>query len=237
VYTDYVVVGAATSYTIHNLTDGQTYFIAAFSYIAGVPSAPSNELRFGGCAGAPNAPTGLTGSVSDMLVHLAWQPPSGEAANGYRVQVGSNSGLSDLADIPVATTSLAGTATAGTYYIRALAVNNCGSGPASSEISVTVGSSGARKRSPGAPKNPKRQVFRTAVTLSWEAPDTGDAPERYILEVTDRHGRPLANLDTGGPGTSISGHAAPGTYNVRIRGVNSGGTGPATSVITIVTTP
>ena len=236
VYSDFVDVGGATSYTFPNLVDGQTYFFAAFAYSAGLPSGPSNELRSGGCSAAPSAPTQLTGNVSNTLVQLGWQPPGGETPKGYRVQVGSRAGLTDLADIGVATTALAGTATTGTYYVRVLGVNDCGAGPASNEISVTVGSSGNGKKAPGAPKNPRKQVFRTAVTLSWETPDTGDAPERYIIEVTDKHGGPLANVDTGGPGTSISGHVPPGTYHVRIRGANSGGVGPATAVVTIVTT-
>jgi hypothetical protein len=75
------------------------------------------------------------------------------------------------------------------------------------------------------------------VTLSWDAPATGDAPERYLIEVTDHRGAPLANVDTGGPVTSVSGHVPPGTYHVRIRGANSGGVGPSTSMVTIVVTP
>jgi hypothetical protein len=236
-YTDYVDVGLATSHTFTDLIDGQTYFFAAFGYAAGVPSAPSNELRFGGCSAAPGAPTNLSANVANTLVTLGWQPPSGETPAGYRVQVGSRTGLTDLANLLVTTTSLTGTVTAGTYYVRVLGVNQCGDGPASTEVAVTVGSPGGPgKKAPGAPRNPKKQVFSSAVTLSWDPPATGDAPERYVLEVSDNHGR-SANVDTGNPGTSISGHVPPGTYHVKIRAANSGGMGPATSVITIVVTP
>ena len=237
-YTDYIDVGLATSHTFTNLVDGQAYFFAAFAYTTGVPSAASNELRIGGCASTPGAPANLTANVANTLVTLGWQPPGGEAATGYRVLVGSQAGSADLADIAVTTTALAGTATAGTYYVRVLGVNDCGSGPASGEVSVVVGSSGGRgKKAPGAPRNPRRQVFNTAVTLAWDAPDTGDAPERYLIEVMDHRDRPLANVDTGGPVTAVSGHVPPGTYHVRIRGANSGGVGPATSKVTIVVTP
>ncbi len=237
-YTDYIDVGLSTSHTFTNLVDGQTYFFAAFAYSAGVPSAASNELRIGGCSSTPGAPANLTANVANTLVTLGWQPPGGEAPTGYRVLVGSSAGSADLADIAVATTALSGTATAGTYYVRVLGVNDCGSGPASGEVSVVVGSSGGRtKKAPGAPRNPRRQVFNTAVTLAWDAPDTGDAPERYLIEVTDHRDRPIANVDTGGPVTAVSGHVPPGTYHVRIRGANSGGVGPATSKVTIVVTP
>lgn len=235
VYTSYVDVGAAMSHTFTNLVDGQTYFFAAFAYISGVPSAASNELRFGGCASAPGAPSNLIGNVASTTVSLAWQPPGGDPPKGYRVQVGSTSGASNLADIPVTTTSLSGTATAGNYFIRVVSVNDCGAGPASGEVAVTVGGGG--KKAPGAPRNPKKQVFRTAVTLSWEAPSSGDAPETYFIEVTDNKGNHLGNVDIGSPSTSVTGNVPPGTYHVRIRGANSGGMGPATSTMIVIVTP
>ena len=239
VYTDYVDVGKATSHTLTNLVDGQTYYFAAFSYDASGPSAPSNELvHVGGCATAPAAPSGLTGDVASSTVSLRWQAPVGEAPTGYRVQVGSRPGITDLANLFVTTTALSGTASAGTYYVRVLSENLCGASPVSNEISVTVGGgAGGKKKAPGSPRNPKRQVFNSAVTLSWEAPSTGDAPERYFIEVTDKHGAPLANVDTGSPITEVSGHVPPGTYNVRIRGANSGGVGPPTATLTVIVTP
>ena len=237
VYTSYIDVGPATQHTFTNLVDGQTYFFAAFAYSAGVPSAASNELRVGGCVSAPGAPSNLIADVASTTVKLAWQPPGGDPPRGYRVLVGSSSGASNLADIPVIATSLSGTATAGSYFIRVVSVNDCGTGPASGEVSVTVGGGGVGKKAPGTPRNPKKQVFRTAVTLSWEPPSTGDAPETYFIEVTDNKGAQLGNIDIGGPATSVTGHVPPGTYHVRIRGANSGGMGPATSVMTVIVTP
>ena len=239
VYTDYVDVGRATSYTFDNLVDGRTYFFAAYAYDASGPSSPSNELRHsGGCASAPAAPGGLTADVVSTTVKLRWQAPVGEVPHGYRVQVGSRTGLSDLATLYVTTTALDGTATAGTYFVRVLSENLCGASPASPEVSLTVGGgSGGGKKAPGAPRNPRKQVFHSAVTLSWDTPNVGDAPERYFIEVTDKHGAPLANVDTGSPITTVTGSVPPGTYNVRIRGANGGGVGPPTAMITVIVTP
>ena len=239
VYASYVDVGLATSHTFNNLVDGQTYFFAAFAYISGTPSAASNEVRVGGCTSAPGAPTNLIGQVSSSTVSLQWQPPGGDAPRGYQVQVGSSPGASNLANIPVVTTSLQGTASAGTYFIRVVSVNDCGSSPVSGEVSVTVGGgNGGGKKAPGAPRNPKKQVFSGGlVTLSWDPPSTGDAPETYFIEVQDHRGNGLGNVDIGGPATTVSGRVPPGTYHVRIRGANSGGVGPATAMVTVIVNP
>jgi hypothetical protein len=74
-------------------------------------------------------------------VALAWDAPTGSCAPTlYLLQAGSASGASDVANAPVAGTSLAAAGVAnGTYYIRVLAVNALGPSIPSNEIIVIVG--------------------------------------------------------------------------------------------------
>lgn len=79
---------------------------------------------------------------------------------------------------------------------------------------------------PGAPTGLSASVAGSTVTLTWLAPSVGDAPTSYLLEAGSVSGRSdLASTDTGSPTPSLTAtNVPPGTYFVRVRARNAGGT-------------
>jgi hypothetical protein len=89
---------------------------------------------------------------------------------------------------------------------------------------------------PGAPSNFTASASGSTVTLSWTAPVSGDPVTSYIIEAGSAPGLVnLANFNTGNNATSFSttGVGA-GTYYVRIRAVNGGGTSAASNEAVLV---
>ena len=126
-----------------------TFFIRVRATNPAGTSGPSNEVVLvvgggpGPCTGAPGAPTNLTFSVSGSTVTLRWTAPGGgNAPTTYIVQAGSGSGLSNLvegSDLGGPNTTLvANDVGTGTYYVRILGRNSCGTGIASNEVIVIV---------------------------------------------------------------------------------------------------
>jgi hypothetical protein len=106
--------------------------------VNGVGAGPAaTELQlFVGCAGPPSAPANLTQSVAGNLVSLGWSPVPN--VSGYVLDVGLSSGGTDLV-LPVgSTTSVAGVAPSGRYFVRARAQNACGSSAPSNQVEVVV---------------------------------------------------------------------------------------------------
>jgi hypothetical protein len=89
---------------------------------------------------------------------------------------------------------------------------------------------------PGAPGSLTATSSNNAVTISWSAPASGDPVVSYILEAGSAAGLAnLANFNTGSTATSFSqGNVATGTYYVRVRAQNAGGTSAASNEATLV---
>jgi Matrixin len=103
-------------------------------------SAPSPDIAVVVGDGLPGVPVGLmaaAGQTGD--VRVLWQPPrSGSPPAGYVLLVGTAADR-PTTRIPMAQTALAAQGVAsGTYFVRAVAVNGAGAGPASPEIAVIV---------------------------------------------------------------------------------------------------
>ena len=124
-----------------------TYLVRVRARTAAGVSAASNEIALtvsaGSCTSAPGAPAGLTSSASGSTVILQWTAPSsGCAPTTYVIEVGSASGASDLASIPTGTTATTFSASGvgnGTYYVRVRGGNPAGTGSASNESTLLVG--------------------------------------------------------------------------------------------------
>ena len=88
----------------------------------------------------PGAPTGLNATTAAGAVSLSWLAPvSGGAPTGYRLDVGSSSGASNIGSFPLpAQTGISTPAPAGTYFVRVVATNACGNSPPSAQISFTI---------------------------------------------------------------------------------------------------
>jgi hypothetical protein len=172
----------------------------------------------------PAPPSGLVSSVNGSTVVLTWVTSSG--ATAYRIQVGSGSGLSNLANIVVGAT---GTYTApgvpaGTYSVRVRAIGADGESAASNEVVVVVGGGQSGCAAPpGAPTNLSGSVTGGLVSLSWLANSTGCPPTSYVLQAGSATGSSnLASLPL--TTTSFSTTAPVGSYYVRVVAVNAFGT-------------
>ena len=212
--------GTATSYMVHNLTNGQPYRFrvrALNSVGAGAASAASPNIT---PATEPGAPTGLGATVSDQEVDLIWTAP---ASNGGATILRYEYEL----DLSETWTSTGGTTTSYTvtgltngqsYTFRVRAVNRVGAGLASSSRSATPTST---VLAPDTPFGLSATPGNGQVMLSWVQPSGGAALTDYEYE-QDGSG---TWTSTGGkaPSYTVTGLNNGQTYTFRVRAVNSAG--------------
>ena len=173
--------GTATSYTVMGLTNGQPYRFrvrALNSVGAGAASAASPNVT---PATEPDAPTGLSATVSDQEVDLIWTAP---ASNGGAMITDYEYEL----DFSGTWTSTGGTATSTTvtgltngqsYDFRVRAVNRAGAGLESFSQSATPTSTVV---APDTPTNLSATPGNLQVMLSWTQPSGGAALTHYEYE-------------------------------------------------------
>jgi hypothetical protein len=128
--------------TISGSAPAATYYWRVFGTNSagnGTRSAPA-QFTLGGCT-PPGAPQTFTHSLgANRIVTLNWAPASGTAPLAYTVDVGSESGLTDLLSAPVGgVTGLSVQAPPGRYYVRIRAANACAAtSPGSNERVIVV---------------------------------------------------------------------------------------------------
>ncbi len=132
------LTATGTTLNVPSVPNGQ-YFVRVRSRNAAGTSAASNEVTVRvGCAGPPAAPSSFTATVNGSTVTMAWS-----------VLVGTTTTVIDAGYTPGATAvSLSTAAPTGdlsvpavppnTYYVRARAVNACGSSAPSVERTIVV---------------------------------------------------------------------------------------------------
>ena len=214
----------ATSYMVHNLTNGQPYRfrVRAVNRVgAGAASAASPNIT---PATEPDAPTGLSATVSDQRVDLIWTAP---ASNGGATILRYEYEL-DFSDT---WTSTGGTASSYTvtgltngqsYTFQVRAVNRVGAGLASSSQSATPTSTVVAPDTPfGLSATPGNRQVR----LSWVQPSGGAALTHYEYEQDGS----VTWTSTGGtaPSYTVTGLTNGQTYTFRVRAVNSAGASAA----------
>ncbi len=212
------------------------YFLRVRALTAGGQSAPSDEIVVAlGQAAPPLAPLGLLATVQGTTVAFQWREnPLGTEITQYQLHAGTGPGLSDLGVLPLAAgaTTLATSAPAGTYYVRAAAANAAGAGPASNEATVTLG--------PGICTIPAVPTGLTAVpqaggvTLRWNAPAAGAIPTRYRLEAGATPGTSGIGTLVLPVSTVLAGPVPSGTYFLRLAATNSCGSSAVSTDITFV---
>jgi predicted phage tail protein len=169
---------------------------------------------------APQAPSGLSATVTGSTVTLTWTAPAGgDPPSSYIVQAGSSSGLSDLASFDTggtATTLAVLNVPAGTYYVRVRGNNSAGaSAPSNEFLLVVAGASPCGSLS--APTGLAASVTGNTVVLTWSTP-AGCAPTNYVVQAGSAPGLSnLANFSTGSTATTFTAAGvAPGTYYLRV---------------------
>jgi hypothetical protein len=132
-----VPVGTAT--TLNAVAPRGRYFVRVRA-VAPCGGADSNEVELlVGLPPLPGAPGTLTHQAGAGTVSLAWQAAAG-AVDGYAIEAGSQSSLSNLAVLRVGNVLSFNTSgvTPGTYYVRVRAFNETGQGAPSNEVTVIV---------------------------------------------------------------------------------------------------
>ncbi len=223
-----------TSFAASGVSNGLYYLRVRASNVLG-EGGPSNEIALRVGPVPPGAPTGLSANAAGSTLTLSWTAPvAGGAPTSYTIEAGSSSGLSNLADFSTgnASTSFVATGVAnGTYFLRVRASNLGGTSPASNEVAAVVGPA-----APGVPTGLQWSSAGSTIVLTWNAPSSGGAPSSYTIEAGSAPGLAnLANLATGNSATSFtSGGVGNGTYYVRVKAGNTGGTSGASNEVALV---
>ena len=193
----------------------------------------SLATRVGGAAAS--APLNLSSAVAGTTVTLTWTAPP-DVVISYVLEVGSSSGLSNLAALSTgnaATIFTAPNVPVGTYFVRVRAVDGTGvPGPSSNEVAVVVTGGGCVP-----PSVPTGFIVALNsggnVGLQWNAPAGG--PAFYVLEAGSGPGASnLANANIGATTTFVTTGVGVGTYYLRIRAGNGCGLSGASLEITLV---
>jgi Tol biopolymer transport system component len=182
--------------------------------------------------GAATPPADLSFTLAGSTLTLTWTAPSGDLPTAYVIEAGTRSGISDVANFSTGSTATSFSATVsggGTYYVRVRAANAAGVSAASNEITVALGAI------PGAPVGLTVSVTQSSVTLMWLPPASG-AASSYVIEAGSAPGlRDLANFSTGTAATTFMATNVPaGTYFLRVRAANFGGSGPPSNEVAVV---
>ena len=218
-------VGLSTSVSAASLANGAYYVrVAAVNGDGQGPASAEVSFNIGTFTVPPGQPGTPTAVVSGNTVTVSWTAPAtGGAPTSYTIIAGTTPGGSELGSYNLGLTlSISAPLPAGTYYVRIVAGNAAGSGPASNEVSFTIGGGGGP---PGAPAAPTATVSGTSVTITWGPPSTGGAPTYYvILAGTSPGGTELGSFNLGSL-TSITAPLPAGTYYIRIIAGNAAGQG------------
>ncbi len=179
--------------------------------------------------GAPSAPQRFSARVSGATVVLSWLAPiAGGAATGYRLDAGIAPGTTAYTlPLGLVTSTTVKNVGTGRYYVRLYAVNAAGAGPASREVTISVGCS----TEPRPPRLASTVNGRT-VSFLWEDPD-GCSGSAYRLSVGSAPGgADVAEVEA--PGSTLAATAPPGTYYARVQTISDAGISESSEEISIV---
>ena len=130
-----------------------TYYVRVVAANAEGRGAPSNEVVVvltgsggGGCL-PPSAPLNLRAIIRGGEAFIFWRQPAVGPVSGYTLQAGLGSGQT-FAQFPTANPALNTVQSSGSYFLRVIASNACGSSPASNEIQVSFPSNTVRVADP-----------------------------------------------------------------------------------------
>ncbi len=223
-------------FSFSNVVPSARYFVRVRSVTAAGPSAPSDEVVVAtGDAAPPLAPQALLATVQGNNVSFQWQEnPLGTNVTQYQLHAGSGPGSSDLGVLSLAagTTAFSGTAPTGAYFVRVVAANASGAGPASNESAVTLGAGICT--APEMPTGLTATPQAGAVTLRWDAPARGAIPTGYRLEAGASPGSSGIGTLSLPASTVAAGPVPRGTYFVRLAATNACGPSAVSTEITFV---
>lgn len=211
--------------TNNNITD--------FAHAATPTPANASACR---AESTPGAPQNLVSGVSFRTVTLSWQPPTtGGIPSAYLIEAGFSPGAADATSIQVngLTTSLTVVGVPdGVFYVRVRAVNAIGASPPSNEAIIVMCTNSCTP-APGPVLDLAYQVNGRDVTLTWRV----TPPVRgFVIEVGSATGvTDIGRFPIGFAASTVTAVGVPpGTYFVRVRGVNGTVVGPPSNEVVIV---
>jgi hypothetical protein len=187
----------------------------------------------------PSAPSNLAAQVLGTTVTLTWTPSFLGPVLGYRLEAGSASGLSNLANtiLGVIPSLTAAAVPNGTYFVRVRAIGVDGESGPSNEVIVTVPGSGGCPTAPGAPVNLTGTVSGMMVTLSWSQ-SFGCPASNFVLHAGSAPGLSNIAVVNMGSALALSASAPVGTYFIRVFAQNAFGTSaPSTEIAVQIAAP
>ena len=182
-----------------------------------------------------SSPRNLTATVARNRVSLRWDAPASAAGVlGYVVEAGLAPGTT-IVTVPVSnTTQFTVDAPDGAFYVRVRAVTGAGPGLPSGDVRVDTGQAAP----PRALADLLATVQGTTVMLQWREDPLGPVVAGTLLQAGSAPG--LADLAVVALPAGVHTFAAaapPGTYFVRVLGVNAAGASPPSPEVAITLGP
>lgn len=179
----------------------------------------------------PGPPQTLSRTVTGTSVAFAWSPPAaGGTPASYLLMASATPGGGALASVPIASglTFNISSVPVGTYFVRLVAVNSAGSSDPSNEVRVDV----AGPSAPGTPALQAAGVGQSNVRFAWTP--SGTAATGYVLAAAlTPGGATIAELPTTDTAFTVT-NVPNGTYYVRVRAQNAGGTSGWSNEVPVV---
>ena len=227
----------ATSCAVTGLTDGVAYTFTAVATNAIGNSSSSGASSSVTSAGAPSAPSSVTGSVGNgsSTITVSGASANGSAITGYTVQAYDStgsalSGKTCTITSPATSCEISGLTNGSDYTFTATATNGAGTSAASA-ASSTVTPAGV----PSAPTGLNVTSGTGKVTVGWTAPAANGAPiTSYTVQAYDPDGNAVsgATCTISAPTTNcdVSTNLVAGTsYTFKVVATNAAGAGTASS--------
>ncbi len=165
-----------------------------------------------------------TAFAQTTTVTAAWDRNADAETTGYLVYYGTSPGNYQWSYDAGNQINTPLTLSRGSVYYVAVRAYNASAqvGPPSNEATIDLAA--AAPTAPSAATNMVATVSGARATLSWRAPTTGAAPDRYLLYVgSSSGGTNLANGTVVGNVLTVSGDLPKGRYYARVRAANSFG--------------
>lgn len=229
-----LAIGSVLSYA--TVAPTGIYYVRVRALLASGPAIPSNEIQV--VVGMPLAPQNLTAWVSGQAVTVQWtMPTGGPAITGLVLHAGTTAGASDVAvaPLPAGARSLSTSAPTGTYYVRVVAVNAAGAGPASNEVIVRTGPGECTL--PATPTNLRALAGQGGVQIQWDPTPGTFALSGYTLGAGSAPGATDLGVFSLPRSQFLGTLAPPGLYYVRLAANRDCGASPFSSDISFTVLP
>ncbi|MEZ5292808.1 MAG: hypothetical protein R2745_17130 [Vicinamibacterales bacterium] len=238
--TNYLIEGGTTpGATLGQIPTGSTNTTFSFPSPSGVlylrvkalgangsTSPASNEVQVAvNVPTPPAAPTKLTGNAVGSRLQLAWTiDATGGTPAAILLHVSGAASLT--VPLPPGQAFSYPAVPPGTYTLSVAAQNAAGTSPASNSVTLTFPGTCTP---PGTPSSFQATRVGNRLTVSWESPASGGAPDGYTLNVSGAFTGSVSTTDR-----VLSGAVGPGTYTLAVASSNACGTSAATPPQTVL---